>query len=138
MGRVIPRDVFLWRVSHSGYSISNVSFFALKREVDTGKCLTITKEYANVVGEREGRTANLQSLITYIRNQKSLQSEAEFFVSFTTLGVIVIPDYNSLSNLNTLRGLRGAYPRVGVLGNPLAWYSLSMRKLCLESYPLEK
>lgn len=50
---------------------------------------------------------------------------------------VYVPDYNSLSNLNTLRGLRGAYPRVGVLGNPLAWYSLSMRKLCLESYPLE-
>jgi len=47
------------------------------------------------------------------------------------------PEYNSLSNLNKWRGLRGAYPRVGVLGIPLARYSLSMRKLCLESYALE-
>ncbi len=71
----------------------------------------------------------LSPLITQEIDVRSLHHEAAFFMS--------IPDYNSLSNLNTLRGLRGAYPRVGVLGNPLAWYSLSLRKLCLESYPLE-
>ena len=53
------------------------------------------------------------------------------------MSLCFFPEYNSLSNLNTLRGLRGACPGVGVLGIPLARYSLSMRKLCLESYALE-
>lgn len=75
-----------------------------------------------------GHTAPSTRSLTYRLDHKTLNG-AEFFVS--------IPEYNSLSNLNTLRGLRGAYPRVGVLGNPLARYSLSMRKLCLESYALE-
>lgn len=46
-------------------------------------------------------------------------------------------EYNSLSNLGTLRGVFGAHPGVGVRKAPLARYSLSMRKPCLESYILE-
>jgi hypothetical protein len=50
---------------------------------------------------------------------------------------MAIPDDNSLSNLSTLRGVLRRSPRVRVLQTFLARYSLSMRKLCLESYILE-
>jgi hypothetical protein len=49
----------------------------------------------------------------------------------------LFPDDNSLSNLDTLRGVFGAHPRVRVRKTSLARYSLSMRKPCLESYILE-
>ena len=57
-----------------------------------------------------------------------LYLEAEFFI---------FPEYNSLSNLNTLRGLRGAFLEEERWVTALARYSLSMRKLCLESFALE-
>jgi hypothetical protein len=48
-----------------------------------------------------------------------------------------IQEYNSLSNLDALRGIFGAHPGVGVRTVTLARHSLSMRKPCLESYILE-
>jgi hypothetical protein len=47
-------------------------------------------------------------------------------------------EYNSLSNLDTLRGVFGPHPGVRTRNASLARYSLSMRKPCLESYILER
>lgn len=63
-----------------------------------------------------------------IKTFARLLIQAKFFV----------PDYNSLSNSNTLRGLRGPTLVGGMSGISLARYSLSMRKPCLESYWLEQ
>jgi hypothetical protein len=49
----------------------------------------------------------------------------------------LFPDDNSLSNLDALRGVFGAYLVVRVRKTSLARHSLSMRKPCLESYILE-
>jgi len=51
--------------------------------------------------------------------------------------ILVIPEDNSLNNLDALRGVFGARPGPGSLQTSLARHSLSMRKSCLESYRLE-
>lgn len=71
------------------------------------------------------------SVLGYEQFNRSPASTVDAFL------FVAIPEDNSLSNLDALRGVCGAHPRVGVRQAFLARHSLSMRKLCVESYELE-